>query len=96
MRGSPPLTRELRNGDFVKITFDGITPAYAGTTSGSLSKFFYIQDHPRLRGNYFDSRIVGTFTTGSPPLTRELRQQDKINNRTYGITPAYAGTTVVT
>ena len=54
----------------------------------------HLQDHPRLRGNYFKYSTIETVKKGSPPLTRELLRQGGEDLATGGITPAYAGTTI--
>ena len=72
LMGSPPLTRELHRLAHLLEFGHGITPAYAGTTSGAVSILSADQDHPRLRGNYSLINFVNLCFRGSPPLTREL------------------------
>ena len=75
------------------ILTKGITPAYAGTTISTTTMISDVKDHPRLRGNYIVNPWVDTSGGGSPPLTRELRQNATADYQTARITPAYAGTT---
>ena len=92
-KGSPPLTR----GKLFVVCSAGlpqrITPAHAGKTLLRSTTPFQTWDHPRSRGeNYQTGRTAGTLT-GSPPLTR-----GKLNNAAYcvrgaRITPAHAGKT---
>ena len=91
--GSPPLTRELLAAHGGRIYNFRITPAYAGTTRTSQDLVMAREDHPRLRGNYFQHATKLSLTSGSPPLTRELLERYKGIFDMPGITPAYAGTT---
>ena len=92
--GSPPLTRELHKDGKRVYTTDGITPAYAGTTTCFRLLLFGFRDHPRLRGNYAKSSATKGRRLGSPPLTRELLANYLLYTVLIGITPAYAGTTL--
>ena len=75
-RGSPPLTRELREQLQPNLNRFRITPAYAGTTLKAKIMKILEQDHPRLRGNYLLKLIFKSPEVGSPPLTRELQSWD--------------------
>ena len=50
--GSPPLTRGIPVYSDLSELYPGITPAYAGNTSGWTIKSLEAWDHPRLRGEY--------------------------------------------
>ena len=70
-----------------------ITPACAGNTTPILYSDFRSRDHPRLRGEYYNSQQPGDPFAGSPPLARgilcilfSLLPPDRI-------TPACAGNT---
>ena len=91
--GSPPLTRELLSFTLHRLYILRITPAYAGTTGHGMAVSSWIQDHPRLRGNYRKMELFFSSPWGSPPLTRELPLQKRMAAHSTGITPAYAGTT---
>ena len=95
IRGSPPLTRELLLLSCSHPSVDGITPAYAGTTAWERQPTLTGQDHPRLRGNYSTKPIGSSLRPGSPPLTRELPPVPGSGSGVGGITPAYAGTTIL-
>ena len=73
--------------------WNGITPAYAGTTIISFGCFPPVRDHPRLRGNHNRKWLWPWIWWGSPPLTREPRLNAGKTANTSRITPAYAGTT---
>ena len=93
MRGSPPLARELRFAGLIILVILRITPARAGTTRGSNTTRKHWRDHPRSRGNYVDYKPGGAVLAGSPPLARELLNEENILAFVLGITPARAGTT---
>ncbi len=52
---SPPLARGLYVHGFAKRAFYGITPACAGTIYAAIHCCQLHQNHPRLRGDYFDT-----------------------------------------
>ena len=92
MNGSPPHTRGQEVFICIFQNVFGITPAYAGTSplSGPLKS--NPKDHPRIRGDKAILLFFHQACRGSPPHTRG---QDKVHTPsglTYGITPAYAGT----
>ena len=93
--GSPPLTREQHDQNKGGHLEPGITPAYAGTTVNYLNKSRQYWDHPRLRGNNHTAITCTSSMTGSPPLTREQRDDFRYCDTDSGITPAYAGTTQI-
>ena len=94
IQGSPPLTRGILSITMVPSACPRITPAYAGNTVCIDCIFRSIEDHPRLRGEYYSTIGVAIVTAGSPPLTRGIPKGTAAQNRDYGITPAYAGNTV--
>ena len=95
MGGSPPLTRETQypTGHIDKA--DGITPAYAGNTPLNSAVASVTKDHPRLRGKHPIPEAVLDDAEGSPPLTRETLEAIGQKVDSAGITPAYAGNTLV-
>ena len=93
IQGSPPLTRGILSITMVPSACPRITPAYAGNTVCIDCIFRSIEDHPRLRGEYYSTIGVAIVTAGSPPLTRGIPKGTAAQNRDYGITPAYAGNT---
>ena len=72
-----------------------ITPAYAGNTSWCVSRFRTYKDHPRLRGEHISICRYRYVDSGSPPLTRGTRCGSFLHPVCGGITPAYAGNTLV-
>ena len=71
----------------------GIIPAYAGTTAGSTSSSATAGDHPRLRGDHDDIKGKMFEAGGSSPPTRGPPDRVQAVRPTWGIIPAYAGTT---
>ena len=93
--GSPPLTREKHPHNSLLLLLQGITPAYAGKTvkdgcTGSMERY-----HPRLRGKNCKRRLYWQYGAGSPPLTREKLIEGVASLKNSGITPAYAGKTML-
>ena len=93
--GSPPRMRE-RLVDSPPINgIAGITPAYAGKTHFEAPTAWRAEDHPRVCGK--DNRrcrgICGL--AGSPPRMRERPWDVDADFCRLGITPAYAGKTVI-
>ena len=72
-----------------------ITPAYAGkSTGGGLDGTFY-KDHPRLCGEKSDRCQSHMWKTGSPPPMRGKGFSAFEFYVDFGITPAYAGKSMV-
>ena len=72
-----------------------ITPAYAGKSLIAVGVFNLHWDHPRLRG---EKLAIGYFLSswlGSPPLTRGKVRDATVRRDRAGITPAYAGKSVL-
>ena len=72
-----------------------ITPAYAGNTIAEGADIDANRDHPRLRGKHIAIRQSPIAMIGSPPLTRETPNSSLSTSSSTGITPAYAGNTIV-
>ena len=68
-----------------------ITPAYAGKSSRDRALKRAHEDHPRLRGEKYDSSLKGPSNPGSPPLTRGKGVVKRFLGGGKRITPAYAG-----
>ena len=92
--GSPPHTREPHLHCLLVAFRFRITPAYAGTTPRALSLCLPAWDHPRIRGNHHAICDALGLYEGSPPHTREPRNENLPERVRRGITPAYAGTTM--
>ena len=93
--GSPPLTREPLSTLPSTFSTLRITPAYAGTTRPRKLPLLAFEDHPRLRGNHRRKSAAISGRRGSPPLTREPPAKAGLSKSELGITPAYAGTTML-
>ena len=71
----------------------GITPACAGNTLSATCFTTNLRDHPRLRGEYYNSPFKILIAVGSPPLARGILYQMATQGNTDRITPACAGNT---
>ena len=93
--GSPPLAREQLN-QIARVRFRArITPARAGTTLYAPDLIPPSADHPRSRGNNSLSVLIASYIFGSPPLAREQPKRVVLRRGESGITPARAGTTIL-
>ena len=70
-----------------------ITPACAGNTLLDTWQSVRGGDHPRLRGEYPEFKILKPFLKGSPPLARGIHSIYGMAATDPGITPACAGNT---
>ena len=95
LRGSPPLTRGKANCRVVEAVPQRITPAYAGKSCTSQRLPNRGRDHPRLRGEKRSAGKVLLVRGGSPPLTQGKEPPKTDIKFTIGITPAYAGKSLV-
>ena len=68
--GSPPLARGVPLDLKFGATSFRITPACAGSTEINPVYDRYKGDHPRLRGEYWETEETGAWLKGSPPLAR--------------------------
>ncbi len=85
--------REVLSFNRMPNKFFRITPAYAGSTFGSIPMLYSSQDHPRVCGKYLFQDASHSYHYGSPPRMREVRYGGEIYFKGDGITPAYAGST---
>ncbi len=94
--GSPPRMRGKQPCTPSGTEWKRITPAYAGKTIPSVSRYLQGEDHPRVCGENARTPKSMPSDSGSPPRMRgKLKRQEvlKLDNR---ITPAYAGKTSCT
>ena len=77
--------------ELVQVTFDRITPAYAGKSSLYHHRFAFPKDHPRLCGEKFPVSKTSPVQLGSPPPMRGKGVPAAPKVQHIGITPAYAG-----
>ena len=74
-----------------RVSWVGITPAYAGKSFLLDSAPVTVQDHPRLCGEKLALIMLPLIVMGSPPPMRGKAQVPPVRQRRAGITPAYAG-----
>ena len=74
---------------------EGITPAYAGKRALVICLKQLFRDHPRVCGEKTVAAAMAAGTQGSPPRMRGKAQMCVIPFLTKGITPAYAGKSLV-
>ena len=89
--GSPPRMRGKAQDLFHVDPVRGITPAYAGKSSGPMQKFGMSGDHPRVCGEKQRTLAVQDEPQGSPPRVRGKVWRSPAAPGTQGITPACAG-----
>ena len=71
-----------------------IIPAYAGSTSESISRGPGGGDHPRIRGEHSQAAAIEATAPGSSPHTRGAPSVVQVHAVGGGIIPAYAGSTL--
>ena len=91
--GSSPLSRGIRQAWTGPKRPIGIIPALAGNTMVQLDVWQTWGDHPRSRGEYYQSEMVPAKDTGSSPLSRGIRAGAVVGFNHTGIIPALAGNT---
>ena len=93
--GSPPRMRGKACGLFQLVESPGITPAYAGKREGPKNAQSKVGDHPRVCGEKEICRKTQNIVPGSPPRMRGKVSGKKQAELTSGITPAYAGKSII-
>ena len=91
--GSPPHSRGTRSGPRIMTVSKGITPAFAGNTTGLTGAGGDHGDHPRIRGEHEIHGLPPHHCEGSPPHSRGTHEIPVQTRRERGITPAFAGNT---
>ena len=89
--GSPPRMRGKGRRWPESVAANGITPAYAGKSSGPMQKFGMSGDHPRVCGEKQRTLAVQDEPQGSPPRVRGKAFGTTLPSCASGITPARAG-----
>ena len=89
--GSPPPMRGKGPCQALRHDVDGITPAYAGKSSGCCRTQSPYRDHPRLCGEKVVKKLAKMLREGSPPPMRGKVVPSTPKRKTMRITPAYAG-----
>ena len=93
-RGSPPHVRGPLNTYEGLYALRGITPACAGTTKTTIIEYRFVGDHPRMCGDHRVKPSSMLHSLGSPPHVRGPLGSNRNNQKSFGITPACAGTTL--
>ena len=92
--GSSPLTRGKHGRGLAGVGGEGLIPAHAGKTLGSLRCRGARPAHPRSRGENLVLPPMPATSLGSSPLTRGKRQRRRCGRRRGGLIPAHAGKTL--
>ena len=93
--GSPPPMRGTHEDNKQFSHPSRITPAYAGNTPPVLLPSGCFKDHPRLCGEHVTIYLLLLVLKGSPPPMRGTRYYFFCQLLHLGITPAYAGNTLI-
>ena len=93
--GSSPLSRGIPHHGAGHGGRSGIIPALAGNTTRRSVRLPGRTDHPRSRGEYFDSRQGGGVHHGSSPLSRGIQRTWWRHAASIRIIPALAGNTTI-
>ena len=89
--GSPPRARGKGMPRTAGRAGVGITPACAGKSDREFFSGLRLGDHPRVRGEKWESVSMMSSPTGSPPRARGKEFPASVAGRHPGITPACAG-----
>ena len=95
-RGSPPHMRGARACSSRATAASRITPAYAGSTTTGRQSGDSFRDHPRICGEHTWVTFFTFVNIGSPPHMRGALRNNPPDCDRIRITPAYAGSTLVT
>ena len=93
--GSPPRVREKRVWKNTTVNRRRITPACAGKTRPTLTRWTGYEDHPRVCGKNVAFVTMISSSSGSPPRVREKHPRNQFRFVLLRITPACAGKTCV-
>ena len=91
--GSSPLARGTRRADPQPRYRNGLIPARAGNTGGSVTAPSPSWAHPRSRGEHYGGAGAAGGRLGSSPLARGTLQSERTFSRICGLIPARAGNT---
>ena len=93
--GSPPRMRGKLIQAIVDALPQRITPAYAGKTEVLNYRLRVALDHPRVCGENQATTSSPNAPSGSPPRMRGKLEDALDSGSLVGITPAYAGKTIL-
>ena len=91
--GSSPHTRGALFWPLPSSLLMRIIPAYAGSTRVCEHHSREAMDHPRIRGEHLRRCRVRCMERGSSPHTRGAQHSRGCDMDSFGIIPAYAGST---
>ena len=91
--GSSPLSRGIPECLIWGTLLGRIIPALAGNTGHALLSVTAVGDHPRSRGEYWETRCLRRRRGGSSPLSRGIQTCDMVRSMRGRIIPALAGNT---
>ena len=94
-QGSPPPMRGKAKLNLFHPCYCGITPAYAGKSFTVSAISASVKDHPRLCGEKDTQKRFTILHEGSPPPMRGKGTFGVDTSTTTGITPAYAGKSMI-
>ena len=93
IEGSSPHVRGTLAGRAAEFRVDGIIPACAGNTCGTIRVGESSGDHPRMCGEHRLNTIAASSMTGSSPHVRGTHGRSPCSAPDIGIIPACAGNT---
>ena len=93
-KGSSPHTRGALHQIRYRAIKRRIIPAYAGSTIATNVSSRTATDHPRIRGEHFQTFMADIAERGSSPHTRGALDRVRRHLNDIGIIPAYAGSTL--
>ena len=93
--GSPPRVRGKAKKRCRSCPLTRITPAYAGKRPAASAARSAKWDHPRVCGEKFRFILLSLLSSGSPPRVRGKAGGCRTAAASSGITPAYAGKSVI-
>ena len=91
--GSSPRMRGAPRAEMATLWFDGIIPAYEGSTAYERKKLDFGEDHPRVCGEHRTQPCRCIANQGSSPRMRGAPFFAPPSPIAAGIIPAYAGST---
>ena len=92
--GSSPRMRGAHTVKDAPEMWEGIIPAYAGSTHCNARPVQDGQDHPRVCGEHSNSSCLFSIASGSSPRMRGALVIELLLGGGEGIIPAYAGSTL--
>ena len=95
-QGSPPRMRGKVQLGEIDLQDIWITPAYAGKSGPCPDRVPPAGDHPRVCGEKSQSTSASPRALGSPPRMRGKGVKQSNSRIRMGITPAYAGKSIIT